>query len=61
MKLNALMTSIYQTTESIDGNNDAGIFVSKNILSSNWNEVNHKNNLSDQLLPINLSTSNNMF
>ena len=59
----SLMTSIYQTTESIDGNNDAiaGIsFVSKDILLSEWNGVNHKNNLPAQLLPINLTTSNNM-
>ena len=62
-KVESLITTCYQTTESIKNNKDAiaGIsFISNQVINSSWGETEHKTNLSAELLPIKISTSENI-
>ena len=61
--MQSTITTFYQTTESIKDNEDAiaGIsFVSDDIVSSSWGNENYKTNLSSQILPVQISTKENI-
>ena len=61
--MQSTISTFYQTTESIKDNEDAiaGIsFVSDDIVSSSWGNENYKTNLSSQILPVEISTKENI-